>query len=135
MFVTELIFAFLIAALLTAVFMAFSRKLHRRNGLIWFFLIVFTATWAGGVWLQPVGPAFAGVYWLPFLSAGLIMAVFAGVLQLRRPPQGRQETLDKLEQVARAKEMQEATYITLRALFWVVFILFLAGIIIRYIVR
>jgi len=44
---------------------------------------------------------------------------------------GRQETLDKLEQVGRANKMQEATYITLRALFWIIFTLFLAGIVVR----
>lgn len=131
----EFILAFLIAAVLTAVFVLIARKLHRRNGFTWFFLIVLTATWAGGVWLQPIGPLYADVYWMPFLAAGLIMAVFASILQLRRPPRGRQETLDKLDQQARAKKMQEATYITLRALFWVVFILFLAGIVLRYVVR
>ena len=40
------------------------------------FFILFLLIWAVGVWVDPVGPVFHGVAWLPFL----IVAVFAALL-------------------------------------------------------
>jgi len=30
-------------------------------GLIFIYLLLFLPTWAGGLWLRPIGPAFGGV--------------------------------------------------------------------------
>ncbi|HVW27469.1 MAG TPA: hypothetical protein VHC69_19025 [Polyangiaceae bacterium] len=38
-------------------------------------LILFLATWAGGVWLVPIGPRIWGVAWGSFVVVGLIIAL------------------------------------------------------------
>lgn len=38
-------------------------------------LILFLATWAGGVWLVPVGPRLWGVAWGSFVVVGLVVAL------------------------------------------------------------
>lgn len=44
-------------------------------GVIWFFLVLFFATWAIGAWAQPVGPRAWGVHWLTFLVVALLIAL------------------------------------------------------------
>ena len=50
-------------------------------------LILFFATWAGGIWLAPVGPRVWGESWLGFLViallVGLLMAALARPLAMR----------------------------------------------------
>jgi hypothetical protein len=38
------------------------------TGLALFFLIIFLSTWAGGIWVHPVGGLVGGVHWVPFLA-------------------------------------------------------------------
>lgn len=41
----------------------------------YFFVIVFLATWAGGLWLYPFGPVLGRVHVLPFALVGVIVAL------------------------------------------------------------
>lgn len=43
--------------------------------VLWFFLILFFATWAIGTWVQPVGPRVWEVPWLTFLIVALLVAL------------------------------------------------------------
>lgn len=43
--------------------------------ILFLFIILFLAVWAGGVWLIPFGPQLAGAYWLPFVVVGLAIAL------------------------------------------------------------
>jgi hypothetical protein len=47
------------------------------------FVILFLATWAGGVWVVPFGPTHLGVTWLPFLLIEIMLAVLVVVLSPR----------------------------------------------------
>lgn len=71
----EFLFAIVFGILLTLIF----RSLFKRSGPwsrgIVFFLVVFLAAWVGGIWIAPLGPTLFGAYWLPFLLAGLFMAL------------------------------------------------------------
>jgi len=69
---------------------------------------------------------------LPFLVLGLIITFLVSLVAPRRPPSGRRETLEKLEQIAREKELEKITYITLGVFFWVVFFILILVIIARY---
>jgi len=71
----EVMVALAVSMLLTAVLAASlpARRLWR--GWLIFFGLVLLAAWAGGVWLPPVGPSFLGVYWMPFLFIGLVIAL------------------------------------------------------------
>lgn len=126
--------AAVIAALLTVVFAVALKIKRNRIGFIWFFLIVLMATWAGGVWLKPFGPAVDGVRWLPFLTIGIFFAFLIAFFGPRKPPHGRRETIDKLEEIAREKELEQITYNTLHVFFWIVFIALVGAVIARYVV-
>lgn len=72
------------AILLTVIFAAGFRGTRSWDGLLLFFLIIFLATWAGGLWITPTGPLLFGISWLPAVFVGLL---FALVLVALIPPQ------------------------------------------------
>lgn len=91
-FLIDFLFAAVFAVLLTLIFSTlFRRKGPWSRGLV-FFLVVFLAAWAGGVWLVPFGPTLFGVTWLPFLIAGLFVAL---ILAAALPPQMTEEPSKK----------------------------------------
>jgi hypothetical protein len=71
----ELIFSLAIALFLTIVFAVVGKRAKSAGRIALFFVIVFLACWAGGVWITPVGPAFLGVYWVAFFVVGLVFAL------------------------------------------------------------
>lgn len=87
-----MIVAFLVALVLSAVFVAAlgwrrpgdeAADEALGGGALFFFLILFLATWAGGAWLAPVGAAWSAS-WLPFLVVGFLVAlVLAAVVPTR----------------------------------------------------
>ncbi|MGD8523109.1 MAG: hypothetical protein PVF56_18320 [Desulfobacterales bacterium] len=112
-----------------------TRSRGSRSGFTWFFLIILMATWAGGIWLKPFGPAFEEIRWMPFLALGLYFAIFITLFGTRKPPHGRHETLDKQEEIAQERKLEKVTYVTLSAFFWVVLLTLLVVIFIRYVMR
>jgi hypothetical protein len=135
MIILEVLTAFSVALLLSGVFALATRRGGRRTGLFWLFLIIFLATWAGGIWLRPFGPTLWGIHWLAFFLVGLVLALIIAVSAPGRPPKGRHETLDMLEQIEKEKEMEKLAYITLKPFFWVVLLALFVAIVIRYIFR
>ena len=130
--IKEILVALIIAAVLSVTFALTTRSRGDRTGFIWFFLIILMGAWAGGIWLQPFGPAFREVRWIPFLAIGLIFAIFVTQFGSRKPPHGRHESLDKLEEIAQERKLEKITYVTLSAFFWVVLLTLLVAIFIRY---
>ncbi|MFP4563184.1 MAG: hypothetical protein ACLFRY_07710 [Spirochaetia bacterium] len=91
-FLVDFLFAAVFAVLLTLIFSTlFRRKGPWSRGLV-FFLVVFLAGWAGGVWLLPFGPTLFGISWLPFLIAGLFVAL---ILAAALPPQMPEQPSEK----------------------------------------
>jgi uncharacterized membrane protein YfcA len=134
MILKEFFIAFSIAAVLSVSFALLTHRKGKRTGIVWFFLIALMITWAGGIWLQPFGPTWGGARWLPFLVIGVLFSMLAALFSPRKPPRGRHETLEKLEEVAREKELEEITYVTLGMVFWAVLIALLTAIILRHII-
>ena len=62
----------------------------RRTGIwgnFYFFLLsVMLGSWAGGLWLPPVGPWVAGVPWGSFFLAGLILSALFSLMSLPQDP-------------------------------------------------
>jgi hypothetical protein len=86
MFITELIIVFVTALLLTLIFGIGFRGQGLGLGLLFFFIVLFFVTWAGGLWLAPIGPLWWGVPWLSFLVVGLVVALLmAGFVPDNRP--------------------------------------------------
>lgn len=121
-----------IAFLMTGIYMILTRKSGRRTGLIWLFLIIFLSVWAGGMWLKPFGPTMWGVHWLTFLIAGIVVILLFFIFIPRKPPRGRNETIDMLDQVEREKEIEEIAYITLSLFFWLLLAILIIAIVLRY---
>lgn len=132
MFILELLIAVSISLILSALFVLATRRRGRRTGLLWLFLIIFLATWAGGVWLKPFGPTVWGIHLLAFLFAGLFVLSILAIAAPQRAPRRRRDTLDMLEGVARERELDQLTYFTLGAFFWILLAALTIAIIIRY---
>jgi hypothetical protein len=80
----EVVAAFAVAMILT---LFFSLVLRNRGpwGALWLvFVIIFLATWAAHLWVQPAGPMVLGVSVLPIVSVGLIFAFILAAASLPR---------------------------------------------------
>jgi hypothetical protein len=78
-FLVDLMAALAVALLLTVVFAAGLGSSRLGPNWLIFFALVLLAAWAGGVWIPPVGPPVLGMYWVPFLFIGLVVAVLWAV--------------------------------------------------------
>jgi hypothetical protein len=132
MFIYDAIVAFVVAAIVSALFVLFTRKRGRRTGFIWLFLIIFLASWSGGAWLKPIGPALWGIHWLSFLLVAIVVGLIMAVFSYQKPPMGRHETLAMLERMEERERLREATYITLSLFVWVLLIALVVAVILRY---
>jgi hypothetical protein len=131
--IPEFSFAFVIALLLTGVYMLVTRGAGRRTGLIWLFLVIFLSTWAGGIWLKPFGPTLWGIHWLTFLLAGLIVVLLLITVVPRKAPRGRYETLDMLDRIEQEKELEKIAYLALGIFFWILLTALVAAIFLYYV--
>lgn len=134
MFLLELVAALTVAAVLSALFAMATWKRGSRKGLFWLFVILFLATWAGGVWMRPFGPVLWGIHWLSFLLIGGVVALILAAAQSKPSPQGRQETIDLLERMEQKREVGEIVWITLSLFFWILVLTLLGAIASRYLV-
>jgi hypothetical protein len=126
MFLVDLLFALVVALLLTAVF-----SLGFRNpgpwGVWWvFLLVIFLAAWAGGVWVTPFGPPLFDTYWLPILFVGLFFALLLAAI----PPYPR-PTYEP--GVPPAGGTAEGAAVALGTFFWVLILGFALVIILAYV--
>lgn len=132
MIALELLFSFIIALVLSSLLMLIWGREGKRTGFFWLFLTILLFSWAGGVWVRPFGPPLWGIYWFPFLSSGLIVALIFAIFAPQRPPKNRNETLKMLERIRHEKELKKATYFTLSSFFWGLLFVLIVAIIIRY---
>jgi Ca2+/Na+ antiporter len=134
MLIPELSAALTVALILSALFALATKKRGIRKGLFWLFLILFLATWSGGVWVKPFGPVLWGVHWLSFLVVGAVVALILAVGQSKSEPkpQGRQETIEMLEKMKEERQLEEVTWVTLTIFFWVLVLALLIAIVFRY---
>jgi hypothetical protein len=133
MVLLELLTALTVAFVLSALFVLANWERGHRKGAFWLFLVLFLATWAGGVWIKPFGPALWGIHWLSFLFVGVVVALILAVAQARPRPHGRQETIEMLERMRQEREMERVAWLTLTIFFWVLLLTLLIAIVIRYV--
>jgi hypothetical protein len=87
MFVFEILVALVLAVLLTGVL---SASLRRRGpgplrGVLFFFLILFLAIWAGGIWVRPMAPYMWDLPWIGFLLVGVLLMFILAATSPPRP--------------------------------------------------
>ncbi|MFW6022065.1 MAG: hypothetical protein ACOCQW_00905 [Halanaerobiaceae bacterium] len=107
MILADLIFAILIALLLTWALGLGMRK-NNRIGSIIIFIILMLFIWAGGVWIAPVGPLIWGVPWVSFLLIGIFFALLIAALTPEHRYRKRRQKRDTTE-----------TFIIIDAFFWI----------------
>jgi hypothetical protein len=144
MILPDLLFSFSVALAFSIFFSIIIRTRGERAGFLWFFLLIFLATWAGGIWARPIGPTPWGVNWLGFVVIGLLVALLATINALRKPPDesfrqvereqqlDRNQTMRMLEELRHNKEAKRLNYITLNIFFWILLTTLLVTILIGY---
>jgi hypothetical protein len=133
MIAIEFFVAFIVALILSTLFVLTTEKGIRKKNPIWLFLFIFLITWAGGIWMIPIGPILYGVRWLPFVLVGLIAVLLFVALSHNRLPKDRLETLEMLDRIEQGKEIEQVTYITLSLFFWVLVMGLIAAIVLHYV--
>ena len=128
MFFADIVTALIIGLVVALLFGAIMRGGGPGWGFLLLFLFIFLATWAGGLWIWPFGPVWFGVYWMPFLLAG----VFVAVLIAAAGERGRPRTPRREAEEARAEAAAEAG---VSALFWVLVAFLVLAVILGYTVR
>jgi hypothetical protein len=124
--------AFALAVVLTGVLILVLQRRPLGGRIAWLFLLIFLATWAGGLWLRPIGPLWGGIAWLPFVLAGILLVLLFSATHQPEPPRDRHETLDFLEDMRKEHEVEKVTYQSLTVFFWVLITMLAAVIILRY---
>jgi hypothetical protein len=78
----DLLFVLAVALLIASLFGMGGREYAAGLDLLAFFPLVFFGTWALGAWFRPIGPPVMGGYWVPYLIAGVVIALLlmAGVV-------------------------------------------------------
>jgi hypothetical protein len=130
--VAEFFVAVIVALLVSVLFGYALRRRIPRKGFFWFFLILLLATWAGGMWIGPFGPTFRGIFWLPFVLVAVLVGFLLAAIAPQRPPTGRIETLEMLEEIEQKRKLEKLTYISFGVFFWVALFVLITVIIVRY---
>ncbi len=128
MFIADLLTALIIATLILLPFY-FLGRIGPWSGWLWFALILFLFTWAGGVWVGPYGPTAWGFTWLPFLWFGLIFAFLIAAAVPPRPPRTRREAI---AQAQARREAEATTAITLDFFFWILLVGLIVALVVHY---
>jgi hypothetical protein len=109
--IIELIFAILVALVLTVIFSAGFRR-HRGPSLIAFLVLLILLIWAAGVWIAPIGDPFFGIYWITYLIAGIVFALLlVALIPPSRPNEKR-----------RHGETTSEEYYVFGAFFWLLIV-------------
>ena len=133
MIVFEILLSIVLALILAAVLVGpGSRRAPGPGaGFIFFLVILFLVTWAGGVWVHPIGPPLGGISWIGFVAVALIFGLLLAVLI---PPTPRAARLEKPVPSERVEqEAAEATAAVFGCVFWLAVIVLAMSIISRYI--
>lgn len=124
---SDLLLVLLVTLVLTAIFVVGFRRQRTGQIIAMFFIILFLATWAVGLWIVPLGPKFLGVSWVSYLIAGLLMALLlTALIPLAKSPGARDETTKEAEE----KTVAIAVF---DIFFWILIIGLIAAIILRYV--
>lgn len=124
----DFVFALVVALILVILFAVIFNIRPPGFGVAAFFVIVFLASWAGGIWLTPLGPVHRGSYWLPFLLVGLMVALLLAAVRTPPPKESSVELVDRRKQKAR----RWAAVTTVSIFFWILVGLLLVAIVSRY---
>jgi hypothetical protein len=130
MILLHLLFAVFFAALIGGLLVGAFRARTPWTGFAIFFLVLFLATWAGGVWMTPMGGAIWGVHWFPFLLTAIIVALLlaAATAAQGEPADSTMEFMDE----AKMERERRATAAAFGVFFWILLLALGISIVVRY---
>ncbi len=129
-FIPEMLFSLVSGIAFTVLAFVFERN---RSALDFaaYFVVLFLFIWAGGVWIQPFGPALFGVSFIRFLIVGLIATLFILALAPNRRDRFFPRRVRR-EMVANSREEGTQPGTRLPLLTAIIIAVFIALIILRY---
>lgn len=127
----DLLYAVLFGALLSVFFYAFLKTRGPWSSFLLLFLVIFLASWAGGVWLSPVGPGVRTAHWLPFLLSGLLIAL---LLAAAAPSRSEESTVELMDERDRKRERRKI-YRAISRFFWILIGALVLAIVGHYLAR
>ena len=116
--VAGLIFALVIAILITFFFVYVIRSKGPWKTIWPFFFVIFLGVWSASFWIHPLGPTLQDVAWVPLLFIGLIISL---LLSIAIPPKKRKYK-DNKKDIDQPKN-------ALTAFFWLLIIILVIPII------
>jgi len=132
MILVDLLIALTVASLLAAVVFLLLRSTGPWASFPLLFLALFLATWAGGIWLAPIGRPVGGVYWVPFLMAGIVFALLLAAVVPPERPEEQETTLELLTE-AEKKARERTNRLAVGLLFWLFAGVLAIAILLRYV--
>jgi hypothetical protein len=130
MFVVDLLLALLMALIFTMVFAIGFRRSGPWSSVLAFFMVIFLAAWAGGLWISPAGPVFLGIYWLPVVLVAFLVGLLLAAVSPRRPRHVK--TISEAREEAEERRAVERAF---NSFFWVLLIGFGFLIVLGYVVE
>lgn len=95
-------------------------------GSFWtFFLIILLAVFAGEAWVEPMGPYYKDVYWLPPLAVGLIIALL--LASTTPSPKTRSRIAEKQEE-----SDKKSSALAFGTLFWFLLVFMLVLVVLGF---
>jgi hypothetical protein len=129
MILLDFVIAFFVALLLSLVVFVGLRRTGPWASFLFLFLALFLATWAGGIWITPIGQPLGGSYWLPFLMAGVVFALLlASITPADRTEESTIKLVTEEEKQARERTVRRAAGV----LFWLFAGVLVLIIVLRY---
>lgn len=128
--IVDFLIAFLIALVITWFFSVAVGTTGPWSGFWVFFLLILLFSWTMGLWVRPMGPALWGVYWLPYVVFGVVLAlVIAAATPLDdRPRRG--------SRVPRSETPEEAavagTVVAVSMFLWIALVVMAVAIVAAY---
>jgi len=126
-FLAGLLYLVSLAFLITLFFTYLLKNKGPWNSFWIFFIVIFLSVLAADIWIQPVGPMYQDVYWVPPLATGLLIAL---LLAATTPsPQARNKILNQKEKELTDSQRASAVVGTF---FWILFLLLLVLVIVGW---
>ncbi len=131
--IVDFLLAFLIALVLTWFFTVAVGTTGPWSGFWVFFLLVLLFSWTMGLWVRPMGPALWGVYWMPYLVFGVLLAL---VIAAATPLDGRPPRAQRPPQVPGSTTPEEeaaaGTVVAVGVYLWIALVVMAVAIGIGY---
>ena len=133
MFLIDFLVALAVALLLTVIIAALFGSTGPWPYAWLAFLLILLVAWAAGTWARPIGPPLWGVYWMPFLVFGLVVAL---VIAAATPPDGGRRLSGEVpvspEAAAREEGASDETAVAVGMGVWILFIVLLVALVLGY---